>query len=203
VLESDGDADVAPHLSPVRRLLGLLSAALAAIVSVGTVAGVWNPWRFVRLQQFFGDPFLGLLLLNILTLSAFWLLAPVRSEAADGRRQAVRWLLGLALVPVLSFYGVFHQFFDVTTVEIARSPSGERRAAFVTHGDERQVRIWSGNWLTLRDIGLAGTPCGLSVRARFTSEDQVHITSVYGEYDVRLDHRTARPLNHGPATCSG
>jgi hypothetical protein len=192
-----------PRPSPVRRLVGAFLAVLAAFELVAVVLGTWNPWRFVRLEQHFSDPFFGLLMVNVLVLAAFWLLAPVRSEAAQQGRHMTRWLLIVALVPVVISYGLFHRIFGVATREVAHSPSGERRVAFVTHDEDRQLRVWAGNWLTLRDLGRIGAPCGDAATARFNSEDLIHVTSVYGDFDVRLDHRTGRPLNTGPATCSG
>jgi hypothetical protein len=192
-----------PAPSLPRRVVGLAAAVLAVAALVGFTAGAWNPWRLVRLQQFFNDPFFGLVLVNVLALLAFWLLAPVYSEAAQRRRHTTRWLLMLALLPVGMSYGLFHSFFTVETREIARSPSGARRVAFVTHGGERELRIWAGAWLGLRDVGRAGAPCGPSVTARFRSEDLVHISSNYGDFEVYLAHDTGRPLNPMGHTCSG
>jgi hypothetical protein len=192
-----------PALSLPRRVFGFSAAVLTAGALVGFAAGAWNPWRLVRLQQYFNDPFFGLVVVNVLALLAFWLLAPVRSEAAQRRRHTTRWLLILALLPVGMCYGLFHSFVTVETREIAQSPSGERRAAFVTRGDERELRIWSGGWLGLRDVGRAGAPCGPTATARFLSEDLVHISSNYGDFDVRLAHDTGRPLNPMGRTCSG
>ncbi|MFL6110757.1 MAG: hypothetical protein ACJ786_05335, partial [Catenulispora sp.] len=192
-----------PRPSPLRRSLGIVLAVVAVIMLVGSAAGLWNPWRFVRLEQFFGDPLFGLVAVNVLVLAAFWLLAPVRSEAAQVRRHTTRWALILALVPTLMCYGVFHRYFGSASREVAQSPSSERRAAFVTHGDFRELRIWAGGPLTLRDMGRAGVPCGQRIGVRFVSEDRVHVTTVYGDFDVHLDHRTGRPLDSGPATCSG
>jgi hypothetical protein len=192
-----------PGLSLPRRIIGLTAAVLAAGALVGFVAGAWNPWRLVRLQQYFSDPFFGLVVVNVLTLLAFWLLAPVRSEAAQGRRHTVRWLLILALVPVGMAYGLFHRIFTIETRQVATSPSGERRAAFVIHGDDRELRIWSGSRLGLRDVGRAGAPCGENVTIRFVAEDLVHITSYYGDFDIRLDSVTGRPLNPMGRACSG
>ncbi|MGC9665619.1 hypothetical protein ACNTMW_03575 [Planosporangium sp. 12N6] len=192
-----------PALSPARRVAGLTAAALAAAVLVVSVLGAWNPWRLVRLRQFFHDPSLGLLLVNLLTLAAFWALAPVHSEAAQPGRQRIRWLLTLALLPVGMAWGLLQGFFSLDTREVATSPDGTRRAAFVTHGDDRELRIWSGGWLTLRDVGRAGAPCGPNATARFVTDDLLHITSNYGDFDVRLDPATGRPLTPMGRTCSG
>jgi hypothetical protein len=194
---------VTPALSLPRRILGLTAAVLAAFALAGFVAGAWNPWRLVRLQQYFNDPFFGLLVVNVLALLAFWLLAPVRSEAAQRGRHTIRWLLILALLPVGMCYGLLHGIFTLETREVATSPSGERRAAFVTHGDDRALRIWSGRGLGLRDAGRVGAPCGPTVTVRFLAEDLVHISSHYGDFDVRLAPDTGRPLNPMGDTCSG
>jgi hypothetical protein len=199
--------DTDPHRlagpSPVRRLAGIVLAVLAAVALVGFVAGAWNPWRLVRLHQFMGDPTMGLVVVLGLTLAAFWLLAPVRSEAAQPRRQQIRWLLMLAVVPALLCYGLGHQLFSYEYQQVATSPSGHRHAAFITHGHDRELRIWVGSGLAVRDAGRAGAPCGPRATARFEGEDLLHVSSDYGNFDIRLDPRSARPVNPMGPTCVG
>src|SRR5256885_2624109 len=133
-----------PRPSPLRRILGIILAALAAIMLVGTIAGLWNPWHYVRLEQFFGNPLFGLVVVHVSAVTAFWLLAPVRSEAAQGRRHTWRWIVLVPLVPTLMCYGVFHRFFGITSQEVARSASGERRAALCAHADVLEAACPAG-----------------------------------------------------------
>ncbi len=184
-----------------RRLLGAVLAILAPVVAAGFVAGAWNPWRLVLLRRYFGDPLLGAVLVVALTAGAFWLLAPVRSEATQAGRQLTRWALVAAIVPGLICFGIGHSHFDMAYREIATSPNGHLHAAFVTHNEDRQLRIWVGSGLRVRDAGRAGSPCG-PVTVRLT-DDLLHISSNYGDLDIGPDPKTGRPLNPMGPTCTG
>jgi hypothetical protein len=193
------DTDILP---PWRRWLGIFTFVLAGLVLVGFVAGVWNPWRLVRLQQVFGNPFVGLVVISLLVVVSFLLLKPVRNEAEQGRRNAVKWTLITVFLLSLPAYGLFNGYFSVATTQLDRSPSGKRIVAKVTHGDEYQVHLWTGTGLGLRDAGSLGKPCG-DFKARFQTDDLVHISTLYADFDVRLDPATGRALNPIGPTCSG
>jgi phosphotransferase system glucose/maltose/N-acetylglucosamine-specific IIC component len=199
---TDSDDIAFPPLPGWRRSLGIVLAVLAGICLVGFVVARWNPWRFVWLREVFGNPFSGLVIVTLLTLIAFMTLAPVRNEAAQGRRNAVKWALIILLVLSLPIYGLFHTLYSVATQELAHSPSGERTVAKVTHGQDYEVRLWTGSGLAMREDGSLGRPCG-DFKARFRGEDLVHIETNYGNFDVRLDPATGRPLNPIGPTCSG
>lgn len=199
---SDSDAIQFPPLPAWRRWVGIVLAVLAGACLVGFVAGRWNPWHLVRLRGLFGNPFSGLVIVSLLALLAFVTLAPVRSEAAQGRRNGVKWLLIVIFVLSLPIYGLFHSLFSVATQELDHSPSGKRTVAKVTHGKEYQVRLWTGSGLGMREDGSLGRPCG-DFKARFQGEDLVHIETNYGNFDVRLDPATGRALNPIGPTCSG
>jgi hypothetical protein len=199
---SDSDAVQFPPLPGWRRLVGVVLAALAGLCLVGFVAGTWNPWRLVWLRGFFGNPFSGLVIVSFLAVVAFMTLAPVRNEAAQGRRNGVKWLLIIIFVLSLPIYGLFHTLFSVATQELDHSPSGKRTVAKVTRGKDYQVRLWTGSGLGMREDGSLGRPCG-DFKARFQGEDLVHIETNYGTFDVRLDPATGRALNPIGPTCSG
>jgi hypothetical protein len=199
---SDSDAVEFPPLPGWRRGLGIVLAVLAGGCLVGFVAGTWNPWRLVWLRELFGNPFSGLVIVSLLALLAFVTLAPVRSEAAQGRRNGVKWLLIVIFVLSLPIYGLFHSLSSVATQELDHSPSGKRTVAKVTRGKDYQVRLWTGSGLGMREDGSLGRPCG-DFKARFQGEDLVHIETNYGNFDVRLDPATGRALNPIGPTCSG
>jgi hypothetical protein len=115
---------------PGRRVLGWCVAVLAVVALVGFAAGIWNPWRLVRLRQVFGDPTLGALVVLVLVLVAFWLLAPVGSEASQPVRHMIRWLLILSLLPAFFVWALGHTFFTVTYRQVATSPSGPTARRF-------------------------------------------------------------------------
>jgi hypothetical protein len=177
-----------------RRWAGVVAAVLAAVALVGFVAGTWNPWRLVRLRQVFGNPFSGLVIVSLLTAIAFLLLAPVRSEAQQGRRHATKWTLIAVFLLSLPIYGLFNGYFSIATQELDHSPSGKRTVAKVTRGDNYEVHLWTGSGLTMREGGSLGRPCG-DFRANFQGENQVHIITNYGNFDVRLDPATGRAVN--------
>ena len=178
-----------------RRVTGWVLIALAVLLTVAVAIGTWNPWGYVYLQRYLGNPFLGAVVVFVLLLAAAWLLLQVRSEATDGRRQAVRWGMIVPVVLALIGFGLCGGRFMFSSRVVAHSPSGNRSLAMVTgHGDrDAELHVWAGNGLRTRDLGGMGRPCGINVTATFRDENTIHVSTVYGDHDLRLDPVTGRP----------
>jgi len=187
---------------PVRRIAGAVVASLAAAALVVFVLGAWNPWDLVVLLRYFGNPLAGAVWVFGLSLAGVWLLTPVLNEATQGRRLWARFLLGASLLLSLAVWGVAGSAFGGDYQVIAQSPDGSRRLVVRTAGEDHELRIWSGTGLAARDRGHLGLACGNVVGA-FTGNDRVHVASVYGEFDLRLDPATGKPENTMGPTCSG
>lgn len=186
-----------------RRLAGYVAGTLAVAAVVVYTLGTWNPWHNVVLLSYFGNPLLGAVFAFGLALVAAWLLAPVRSEASQIGRTRWRIGFGLGLLASLLGLGLFGPLFGGSYEEVAHSPSGRRTVALADPGtDEQRLHVWVGRGLGRRDVGDLGHPCG-SVRVTFRGEDAVHVTSSYGEFDLRLDPATGRPRDTLGPTCSG
>jgi heme A synthase len=101
-----GEVDsVAPARSrSARRTVGWVAAALAVVMFVVFVLGMWNPADLVVLWRFAGNPFIGAMIVIVLALVAAWLLAPIGSEARQIKRARLRVGLALALVASLLGY---------------------------------------------------------------------------------------------------
>lgn len=190
--------------SLIRHALGFLVLLVAVLVIVGVVAGVWNPGRYVVLERYFGDPLLGALVALALLVLWSWLLLPVRAEARQNTRIVLRTVLGVLLVLSLIAFGLFHARTVRTYRVVSHSPSGDLALALVTSdgGEERELRIWRGRGLGMRDQGSLGRPCG-AFTATFRGESSVHVATVYGDFDLTLDPGTGRPLTSIGPTCSG
>jgi hypothetical protein len=167
------------------------------------VIGVANPWQLARVRYYFGNPAAGAVWVLAFVFVAVWLLTPVTVEARQNRRLWVRFLLGALLVLAAGFYGLFgSQFFTGETRVVATSADGQRSLVEITRFDDHELRIWSGTGWATRDAGHLGLACG-EVAGRFDGRDRVHVSSAYGEFDLRLDPGTGRPLDTIGPTCAG
>jgi len=186
-----------------RRPAGLVAAVLAGATAVLFTLGAWNPSDLVVLWRYAGDPFRGAVLFFVLALAASWLLAPVRSEAAQAGRARWRIVFGIGLALSLLALGLFGPLFTVDYRELARSPDGARTIAIYDPGTDLQhLHVWAGTGLGARDMGDLGKPCGATT-VSFRSRDLVHVSTSYGEFDLRLDPATGRPLDRLGPTCTG
>jgi hypothetical protein len=201
--EDDGPTGPA-RAAGVRRVAGYLAVVLAVLTAAGFTVGTWNPWDYVRLQAYLGNPLLGAVIFFALVLLAVWLL-PVRAEALDNRRIGLRW----GLIAPLALAGVAYLLagrnFANTTRVMAHSPSGHRTLAMVTGSGspDAQLHVWAGDGWTARDLGDLGRPCGINVVVRFTDENSVHVSTLYGEFDLHLDPATGRPRDALSRDCTG
>jgi hypothetical protein len=188
-----------------RRIVGRVLLALGAAVLVAFTLGFWNPSHYVHVQRYFGNPFAGAVIFFLLVVAGVWLLLPVRSEAAQGRRQTVRWLMLVPLVLSLIGFGLCAGRFTFSSRVVAHSPSGQRSLALVTGQGEQdpELHVWAGHGLTTRDLGGMGRPCGINVTATFKDENTVHVTTVYGDHDLHLDPATGHPRDALGRDCTG
>jgi hypothetical protein len=186
-----------------RRLAGTAAGVLAVAAIVLYALGTWNPWHNVLLIRNFSNPLLGAAFVFALAFVAAWLLAPVRSEASSIGRMRWRIGFGLAFLASLLGFGVSRPFFVQTWDEVARSPSGGRTVAISDGGtDAQRLHVWVGRGVGRRDAGDLGHPCG-DTRVWFQGEDQVHVSTSYGGFDLRLDPATGRPRDTLGPSCAG
>jgi hypothetical protein len=186
-----------------RRVAGAVLIALAVLTLLLYVLGTWNPGDHVVLARYFGNPLVGAVVFFALAFVALWLLAPVRNEAAQGRRLALRVTCGILLVAAVIAWLLFGPIFAAEYATAATSPSGQRTIAMVDPGtDDQRLRVWVGRGLGARDVGGLGRPCGMTT-VSFRGEDTVHVSTSYGEFDLRLDPATGRPLQTLGPTCAG
>jgi hypothetical protein len=182
------------RLSLRRRVIGALVAVLVGALAVLFVLGVWNPWRFVVLEQYFGNPLAGVLAVAVGTYLALWLLLPVQNEAVQRGRLRIRVVVAVVAVLGLIGWGVFGRLFSGSYDEIARSDDGSRAVGLITPDSaERQyARIWEGTGLLKRDAGEIGRVCG-TVTAHFVNADLVELDAGYGAWRIDLDPATGEP----------
>jgi hypothetical protein len=198
-LVDDGPAKT----SPVRKYVGSILVTLAVLVGIGFGLGVWNPWKLVFLNVYFGNVFAGMVLMFALLLVGVWVLTPVTSEARQSKRQWARLGLGAGLLVMLMAWGVAGDSLGGDHKVVATSADGTRRLVMITHSpDDRELRIWAGKGLGARDRGWLGLACG-EVVGTFSGNDQVQVVSVYGDFDLRLDPKTGTPIDTIGPTCSG
>jgi hypothetical protein len=190
--------------SLVRQILGWLVLVVAVLALAGVVAGLWNPGRYVVLERYFSDTLLGAVVVLVLFVLWSWLLLPVRAEAQQNSRIVLRSVLIVPLVLSLIAFGLFHPRLVHTYRVVTQSPSGQLTVALRTSdgGEERELRVWRGHGLTARDTGSLGRPCG-PFTATFRGEGSVHVSTVYGDFDLAIDPATGRPVTSIGPTCSG
>lgn len=187
----------------LRRSLGIVAAALALAVVAGFSLGAWNPWHLVAMDHYLGNPAAGLLIFAVLAFIASWLLLPVANEAAQGRRIVLR--AGTAVLILVGFFcwGLAGQIFaPPKTTELARSADRDRAVMLVERENDRQLRLWSGQGMTARDVGSLGLACG-HVTARFVGPDEVEVRTSYRDWRLRLDPATGAPLDTIGPRCAG
>jgi hypothetical protein len=201
---TDSDISLAAHQRSLgRRLLGWLLVVLAVLAIVAYTLGTWNPWRLVILEKDLSNPALGAVIFFALAFIASWVLAPVTNSAAQAGRLWLRFGLAIALIAALVALGVLSPLFSHQYTEASRSPRGTRAIAFVNKDrDDQQLRVWIGRGLRQRDVGALGHPCG-DASVQFRGEDVVHVSTVYGDFDLRLDPASGKPLDVLGPTCSG
>jgi hypothetical protein len=190
------------RMSRVRVIIAVVLAVMALCSLVLFVLGAWNPWRLVVLVVYFGNPMAGAFVVSLLVFLSVWLLTPVVNEAAQNRRLWLRFGLGALVLVTLGVYGVGGSVFGGDYETLAESADGSRRLVMRTHGEDRELRIWAGTGLRASDRGWLGLACG-NVVGSFSGNDQVHVASVYGEFDLRLDPDTGDPIDTIGPTCSG
>jgi hypothetical protein len=191
-----------PRLLVIRRVVGLILAAVAVIDLVATVIGFWNPWRYVILERYFSDPITGGARGLVLAAAAVFLLTPVTTEAVQHRRVMIRWGMVAAAVLALLCAGALGRIFLNSYQLLGTDPSGTRQVVVVSHGEDRELRMWAGRSLTRRDAGRLGPACG-NVTVVFPSPDEVRLVTSYGTFDLRLEPGTGRPRDTFGPTCAG
>ncbi len=189
-----------PRMSPVRRAAGVGCLVLAVLLVPASVAGVWNPWRYVMLRRYLGNPLLDAVVIALFAVLAIWLLAPVRSEAAQHRRVVLRWAAVAAFLGALLCFAGFGSLFDPGQVATV-GRFDDLQAVVLTHGGKSEIRIWAGHGLAVRDMGRVGPACG-PVSASFTSRAELQISTSYIDTRVPLDPRTGRPLQELGPSCT-
>jgi hypothetical protein len=188
-------------ISPWRRAAGAGCLVLVVLLVPASVAGVWNPWRYVALRRYAGNPLLDAVVVALLAGLALWLLAPVRSEATQHKRVWLRLGAVAVFLGTLLCFGAFGSAFDPGKAQ-AVGRFGDLQAVVVTHGEQAEIRIWAGTGLGVRDMGRVGRACG-TVSAFFTSRSEVQISTSYGDFRVPLDPATGRPLRQLGPRCTG
>lgn len=179
-----------------RRVAGGVVAA-AVIVAAGLFAlGAGNPLRLAVLERYFFDPLFGTLLIGVAGYLALWLLAPIRNEAAQGRRILARVTTVVVAGVGLVTWGIFGVFFNQEITEVARSSDRSRTLVEVVQANDPhrwEVRVWSGTGLTAREAGSLGEACGGVQNARFVTNDRVELDTTYGTWQFDLDPATGAP----------
>ncbi len=189
------------RMSAGRRVAGIVALVLAVLGVAAAVAGIWNPWHYVVLRRYAGNPLLDVVVVSVLAVLAIWLLAPVRSEATQHRRLVLRWA-GVAVVFLaLICFGAFGSVFDPGQAHTV-GRFGDLQAVVVTHGDDDEIRIWTGQGLAVRDMGRVGKACG-PVTVFFTSRAEMQISTSYGDFQIPLDPDSGRPRHQLGPTCTG
>lgn len=203
---STNDNGTATPLTIARYAAGAIVAAVTVLVGACHVAALVNPWHLVVLDRYFGSPFLGLMWVGIGGYLALRLLLPVRNEAVQRVRFRVRAIPIVAAGLGFLAWGVFGVFLNTTGdyEEIARTPDGERAIGLVSYDrDNRELHVWVGDGLGMRDVGNVGKVCGQQVHADFVNPDLIEVDTGYGgPWEIELDPDTAEPLAELGPHCS-
>src|SRR6266545_2288715 len=149
-------------MSPVRRAAGVGCLVLAVLLVPASVAGVWNPWRYVMLRRYLGNPLLDAVVIALFAVLAIWLLAPVRSEAAQHRRVVLRWGAVAAFLGALLCFAGFGSLFDPGQVATV-GRFDDLQAVVLTHGGKSEIRAWAGHGLADRGLPPVGQAHRLEV----------------------------------------
>lgn len=185
-----------------RRVAGIVLLVLSGAGLVLFVLGLWNPWQYVVLLQYFSSPALGLLVVAGLACLGGWLAYPLRDESAQRGRSRFRVFTALGAVAGLLCWGVTGTLFTPSFTVVNQSPDGDRTIAIVDRGrDNRQMHVWSGVGVFARDVGSIGRACG-EVTVQFLSRDRVVIGTQYGDWEIDLDPATGAPLQVLGARCA-
>jgi len=190
-------------LSKPRLVIGIVVAAVAAVLATLFVLGVVNPWRLVVLKQYFGVPTRGFVIVMVLTGAALLLLTPVRSEAKQRGRTVARAVVVVLLAVGLICWGVQPNLLGAQTRVLAKTADEGRQVAIYEYGgDDRELIVWEGKGWAARERGSLGRPCGATF-VTFLTRDRVEVTTVYGIWQLNLDPATGEPVDHLGPTCSG
>lgn len=180
--------------SLLRRGVGVVAAAGVTATALLFILGSVNPWGFVLLQQYFGNPWLGMVLVGVGGYLAVWLLAPVRNEAQQRWRIRVRVTLAVLITLGILIGGITWHFYRYEHTELARSEDGQRALAQVVYGGRQtsELRLWEGSGLATREVATLGRAChGLEVR--FVTPNLVAGDHGFGEWEIELDPDTGQP----------
>lgn len=183
-------------VSTPRRVIGWVVAAAVLVTAALFALGAGNPLRLAVLERYFFDPLFGTLLVGLAGYLALWLLAPIRNEAAQGRRIVARVTTVVVAGIGLIGWGAFGVFFNQEITEVARAPGGDRSLVEVVHANNPyrwELRVWDGTGLTARETGSLGFACGGVRDARFVTDDRVELATAYGTWQFDLDPATGAP----------
>src|SRR5262249_55361733 len=136
----------APALARPRRVASAAFLVLAVALVPLSVLGVWNPWSYVVLRTYLGNPFQDVVLIALAAAAGAWL-NPVYSEADQHRRVLLRWGIVVVLLVSLICFGVATGYFsrDIQVI----SKFGDRQVVRVTHNQDSELRLWAGSGLTV------------------------------------------------------
>jgi hypothetical protein len=197
--------DYAPpryRLSSTRRVIGavLCLASLAVVVAYGAARfypdNVFLKGHFRNFLTGSGELFV---LSALISIAVF----PVRNSAVQRVRPLIRFaLITLAAVSFVGA-GLTHGFaiFTYRPTVVATSPDAMRRVALINVGPYQELHIWAGTGLSAKDVGNLGPPCEFNT-AKFTSDNEVLVSTSFGDYDIHLDPATGAPLNGLTHTCT-
>jgi hypothetical protein len=200
---------VPPRVAPWRVVGAYVAVALAIVALAFAVLGQWNPWSYVVLRQFAGNPFLDVFVALLLATVAHLLGLPVSNGVVQFTRSRTRtWLIVATFAAgILALGASSMQLFRYDPDVVARSDDGQRSVAlvWVSHDRqvERQVHVFSGSGAFARDRGSVGLACGTSIKAQFNGTDQIALSTDYGDFTLSLDPTTGVPRNTMGATCTG
>jgi hypothetical protein len=197
----DVDSVVSRRRPSTRRVIGWAAAVLAVVALVLFVLGTWNPGDLILFWRFFGNPFIGALIVFALALVASWLLAPIGSEARQINRARLRVVFALALLASLLGYLLAGPRFAVEYEVMAES--GSRAIVLYNPAtDFQRLHVWTGSGLGRKYAGDLGKPCGPTTVTMIGS-NEIQVATSYVDVRLRLDPATGKPLDRLGPTCTG